>query len=27
MLSVGVQMAGRLVEGEFNTEEGARVLH
>jgi hypothetical protein len=27
MLSVGVQMAGRLVEGEFNTDEGSRVLH
>jgi hypothetical protein len=27
MLSVGVQMAGRLVEGEFSKEEGPRVLH
>ncbi|AHZ72554.1 hypothetical protein OU5_5475 [Pseudomonas mandelii JR-1] len=27
MLSVGVQMAGRLVEGEFNTDESSRVLH
>jgi hypothetical protein len=27
MLSVGVQMAGRLVEGDFNTDEAARVLH
>lgn len=27
MLSVGVQMAGRLVEGDFNTDEGSRVLH
>jgi hypothetical protein len=27
MLSVGVQMAGRLVEGEFDKDEGARVLH
>jgi hypothetical protein len=27
MLSVGVQMAGRLVEGEFDKEEGTRVLH
>ena len=27
MLSVGVQMAGRLVEGDFNTDEGTRVLH
>jgi hypothetical protein len=27
MLSVGVQMAGRLVEGEFDKEEGSRVLH
>lgn len=27
MLSVGVQMAGRLVEGDLNKEEGPRVLH
>jgi hypothetical protein len=27
MLSVGVQMAGRMVEGEFDKEEGPRVLH
>ena len=27
MLSVGVQMAGRLVEGDFNTDEASRVLH
>jgi hypothetical protein len=27
MLSVGVQMAGRMVEGEFEKEEGSRVLH
>ena len=27
MLSVGVQMAGRLVEGEFSKEEGPRGLH
>jgi hypothetical protein len=27
MLSVGVQMAGRLVEGDFEKEEGPRVLH
>ena len=27
MLSVGVQMAGRMVEGEFEKEEGPRVLH
>jgi hypothetical protein len=27
MLSVGVQMAGRLVEGEIDKEEGPRVLH
>jgi hypothetical protein len=27
MLSVGVQMAGRLVEGEFDKEEGPRILH
>nr|BFD40742.1 hypothetical protein FFPRI1PSEUD_22410 [Pseudomonas sp. FFPRI_1] len=27
MLSVGVQMAGRLVEGEIDKEDGPRVLH
>jgi hypothetical protein len=27
MLSVGVQMAGRLVEGDFERDEGPRVLH
>ncbi|MDR6926823.1 hypothetical protein J2Y56_002870 [Pseudomonas sp. BE134] len=27
MLSVGVQMAGRLVEGEFDKDQGSRVLH
>jgi hypothetical protein len=27
MLSVGVQMAGRMVEGEFEKDEGQRVLH
>jgi hypothetical protein len=27
MLSVGVQMAGRLVEGEFNKDEEPRILH
>jgi len=27
MLSVGVQMAGRLAEGEPEKEEGPRVLH
>jgi len=27
MLSVGVQMAGRMVEGEFDKDEGTRVLH
>jgi hypothetical protein len=27
MLSVGVQMAGRLVEGEFESDQGNRVLH
>ncbi|MDR6913656.1 hypothetical protein J2X66_000503 [Pseudomonas sp. 3296] len=27
MLSVGVQMAGRLVEGEFEKDQGTRVLH
>jgi hypothetical protein len=27
MLSVGVQMAGRLVEGDFSTDESSRVLH
>jgi hypothetical protein len=27
MLSVGVQMAGRLVEGEFESDPGNRVLH
>jgi len=27
MLSVGVQMAGRLVEGEIEKEDGPRVLH
>lgn len=27
MLSVGVQMAGRMIEGEFDKDEGSRVLH
>jgi hypothetical protein len=27
MLSVGVQMAGKLVEGETDRDEGPRVLH
>ncbi len=27
MLNVGVQMAGRLAEGDFDQEEGPRVLH
>jgi len=27
MLSVGVQMAGKLVEGEIDRDEGPRVLH
>ncbi len=27
MLSVGVQMAGRLVDGELERDEGPRVLH
>jgi hypothetical protein len=27
MLSVGVQMAGKLVEGEIERDEGPRVLH
>lgn len=27
MLNVGVQMAGRLAEGNFEHEEGPRVLH
>jgi hypothetical protein len=27
MLSVGVQMAGRMVEGEFEKDDGSRVLH
>ena len=27
MLSVGVQMAGRMIEGEFEKDEGSRVLH
>jgi len=27
MLSVGVQMAGRLAEGEPEKEDGPRVLH
>ncbi|MBK5374326.1 hypothetical protein JFT91_17090 [Pseudomonas sp. TH08] len=27
MLSVGVQMAGRMIEGEFDKDEGTRVLH
>ncbi|MDD1958542.1 MAG: hypothetical protein WCC62_14355 [Pseudomonas capeferrum] len=27
MLSVGVQMAGRLMDGELEREEGPRVLH
>src|ERR1700712_4991821 len=27
MLSVGVQMAGKMVEGDFSTDEGPRVLH
>jgi hypothetical protein len=27
MLSVGVQMAGRLAEGELERDEGPRVLH
>ena len=27
MLNVGVQMAGRLAEGNFDHEEGPRVLH
>jgi hypothetical protein len=27
MLSVGVQMAGKLVEGEMEQDEGPRVLH
>jgi hypothetical protein len=27
MLSVGVQMAGKLVEGDFERDEGPRVLH
>ncbi|WP_375738430.1 hypothetical protein [Pseudomonas boanensis] len=27
MLNVGVQMAGRLAEGEMDHEEGPRVLH
>ena len=27
MLSVGVQMAGRMVDGEFNKDEEPRILH
>ena len=27
MLSVGVQMAGRLAEGELENDEGPRILH
>ena len=27
MLSVGVQMAGKLAEGDFDHEQGPRVLH
>ncbi len=27
MLSVGVQMAGRLMDGELERDEGPRVLH
>jgi hypothetical protein len=27
MLSVGVQMAGRLAEGDFDKHDGPRVLH
>lgn len=27
MFSVGVQMAGQMAEGDFDPEEGSRVLH